>query len=26
VVRGAFGDYPADDPNSVFMEKLLSRP
>lgn len=21
--RGAFGDYPADDPNSVFMEKRL---
>ena len=25
VDRGAFGDYPADDPNSVFMEKVLSR-
>ena len=25
VDRGAFGDYPADDPNSVFMEKLLGR-
>ena len=24
VDRGAFGDYPADDPNSVFMEKVLS--
>ncbi len=24
VDRGAFGDYPADDPNSVFMEKRLS--
>ena len=23
VERGAFGDYPADDPNSVFMEKQL---
>ena len=23
VARGAFGDYPADDPNSVFMEKRL---
>jgi len=23
VDRGAFGDYPADDPNSVFMEKRL---
>ena len=23
VDRGAFGDYPADDPNSVFMEKVL---
>ncbi|HKQ95832.1 MAG TPA: GNAT family N-acetyltransferase [Aestuariivirgaceae bacterium] len=22
-VCGAFGDYPADDPNSVFMEKSL---
>ena len=22
--RGAFGDYPANDPNSVFMEKVLS--
>lgn len=22
--RSAFGDYPADDPNSVFMEKLLA--
>ena len=21
--RGAFGDYPANDPNSVFMEKTL---
>ncbi len=21
--RSAFGDYPADDPNSVFMEKVL---
>ncbi len=21
--RGCFGDYPADDPNSVFMEKRL---
>ena len=24
VDRGAVGDYPADDPNSVFMEKVLS--
>ena len=24
VDRGAFGDYPTDDPNSVFMEKVLS--
>jgi putative acetyltransferase len=24
VDRGAFGDYPTDDPNSVFMEKMLS--
>ena len=24
VDRGAFGDYPADDPNSVFMEKVLT--
>ncbi|MCA3555274.1 GNAT family N-acetyltransferase [Aestuariivirga sp.] len=24
VHRGAFGDYPADDPNSVFMEKRLT--
>jgi len=23
VRRGAFGDYPADDPHSVFMEKRL---
>ena len=23
VDRGAFGDYPTDDPNSVFMEKVL---
>ena len=23
VDRAAFGDYPADDPNSVFMEKVL---
>ena len=23
VDRGAFGDYPTDDPNSVFMEKML---
>ncbi len=23
VDRGPFGDYPADDPNSVFMEKAL---
>jgi putative acetyltransferase len=23
VDRGAFGDYPVDDPNSVFMEKVL---
>jgi len=23
VDRGAFGGYPADDPNSVFMEKVL---
>ena len=23
VDRGAFGDYPTDDPNSVFMEKTL---
>jgi putative acetyltransferase len=22
-LRDAFGDYPADDPNSVFMEKRL---
>jgi len=22
--RGSFGDYPTDDPNSVFMEKELS--
>jgi putative acetyltransferase len=21
--RGSFGDYPGDDPNSIFMEKLL---
>jgi putative acetyltransferase len=21
---GAFGDYPADDPNSVFMEKRIA--
>ncbi len=25
VDRGAFGDYPADDANSVFMEKVLSQ-
>lgn len=24
--RGAFGDYPADDPYSVFMEKRLKSP
>ena len=24
VERGAFGDYPAEDPNSVFMEKRLA--
>ncbi len=23
VDRGPFGDYPTDDPNSVFMEKVL---
>ena len=23
-VRGPFGDYPVDDPNSVFMEKTLA--
>lgn len=21
--RGSYGDYPADDPNSVFMEKMI---
>ena len=24
VDRGPFGDYPVDDPNSVFMEKSLA--
>ena len=23
-LRGSFGDYPSDDPNSIFMEKALA--